>query len=92
MDYRYIRVEDDGRELAVYFTCRELTRDSVIEAVARELYDACELADTGRTMILDWSGVEFMASAFLGKLITPNPPAPLSLATAIRRTARRAAP
>jgi|GEM_PF-1752750 len=92
MNCRYIRVDDDGRDVVVYFTCRELTRDSDIEAVARELYDACELADTGRTMILDWSGVEFMASAFLGKLITPNPHAPLSSTAARRRTGRRAMP
>ena len=92
MNYRYIRVENDGRDLVVYFTWRKLAEDHVMEGVARELFDASKLADTGRTMILDWSGVEFMASAFLGKLFTPNPPAPLSSTAAIRRTGRRAAP
>ena len=70
-DYRQIQVRQNGTVYVVNFVEHKILNDMVIETVARELYDLAG-KDECENILLNFSGVGFLSSSVLGKLITLN--------------------
>ncbi len=69
--YRQIQVKQNGTVFVVNFVEHKILNDMVIETVARELYDLAAREDC-QNILLNFSGVGFLSSSVLGKLITLN--------------------
>jgi anti-anti-sigma factor len=73
MEYRHIRIEDRGDELVAHCLQHKYVSDMDVEGVARELFDACNVAITEtKNVVFDLGGVQLLSSSMLGKLITIN--------------------
>jgi len=70
-DYRHIEVSKNGQVHVVRFLETKILNDMVIEGIARELYDLAAQEDCNN-ILLNFTGVGFLSSSVLGKLITLN--------------------
>lgn len=70
-DYRHIEVSRNGAVYVAKFLEHKILNDMVIEGIARELYDLAAKEDC-KNILLNFSGVGFLSSSVLGKLITLN--------------------
>lgn len=70
-DYRHIEVSKNGVVYVARFLETKILNDMVIEGIARELYDLAAQEDC-TNLLLNFSGVGFLSSSVLGKLITLN--------------------
>ena len=64
-----IEVTKSGDVTVVRFVDRKIVDDTRVQELATELFHLVE-SDNRRALLLNFSGVEFVASAALGKLIT----------------------
>ena len=55
--------------LVVGFGAAKLLDEATIQAVGKELLDVAAGADEGQKVLLSFTGVEFMSSAMLGRLV-----------------------
>ncbi len=68
--YNRINVsEKDGGVTVVNFVDRKILDEANIQELGRELFGLVE-SDDGKKLVLNFSNVEFLSSAALGKLIT----------------------
>lgn len=70
-DYRHIEVSRNGAVYVAKFLEHKILNDMVIEGIVRELYDLAAKEDC-KNILLNFSGVGFLSSSVLGKLITLN--------------------
>lgn len=70
-DYRHIEVSKNGIVFVARFLETKILNDMVIEGIARDLYDLAAQEDC-TNLLLNFSGVGFLSSSVLGKLITLN--------------------
>ncbi len=70
-DYRHIEVSKNGIVYVARFLETKILNDMVIEGIARELNDVAAQEDC-TNLLLNFSGVGFLSSSVLGKLITLN--------------------
>jgi len=70
-DYRHIEVSRNGAVYVAKFLEHKILNDMVNEGIARELYDLAAKEDC-KNILLNFSGVGFLSSSVLGKLITLN--------------------
>ena len=66
---RRLDVSDVGDVSVVRFRDKKIMEDPGIQELGRELFDLVE-CDNRKKVLLDFSGVSFMSSAALGKLVT----------------------
>ena len=66
---RRLDVSDVGDVTVVRFRDKKIMQDSGIQEIGRELFDLVE-CDNRKKVLLDFSGVSFMSSGALGKLVT----------------------
>ena len=66
---RRLNVSDVGDVSVVRFHDKKIMEDPGIQELGRELFDLVE-CDNRKKVLLDFSGVSFMSSAALGKLVT----------------------
>jgi anti-sigma B factor antagonist len=68
---RRLEVEDIGDVTVVSFTDKKILDEQNIQVIGEQLFGLVD--DSGRTkLLLNFSNVEYMSSAALGKLITLN--------------------
>ena len=67
--YRRIRITESGEVTVVKFVDRKILDEANIQELGHELYQLVE-QDNRSKIILNFSSVEFLSSAALGKLIT----------------------
>ncbi|MCE5303821.1 MAG: STAS domain-containing protein [Planctomycetaceae bacterium] len=67
--YRRLDVTEVGDVTVVRFRDRKIVEDLNIQQLGQELFQLVEL-DNCRRLLLNFSSVEFLSSAALGKLIT----------------------
>lgn len=67
--YRRIQIAESGEVTVVKFTDRKILDEVNIQELGQELFKLVE-QDNRRKLILNFSNVEFLSSAALGKLIT----------------------
>lgn len=67
--HRRIDVTKTGDVSVVKFLDRKILDEVAIQELGAELFGLVEI-DNRKTILLDFSGVEFLSSAALGKLIT----------------------
>lgn len=70
-DYRHIEVSKNGVVYVARFLETKILNDMVIEGIARELFDLAAQEDC-TNLLLNFTGVGFLSSSVLGKLITLN--------------------
>jgi len=70
-DYRHIEVSKNGIVFVARFLETKILNDMVIEGIARELNDLAAQEDC-KNLLLNFTGVGFLSSSVLGKLITLN--------------------
>ncbi len=70
-DYRHIEVTKNGVVYMAKFLETKILNDMVIEGIARELGELAADEDC-TNLLLNFSGVGFLSSSVLGKLITLN--------------------
>jgi anti-anti-sigma factor len=68
-DYHRIKVSEVGDVSVVRFVDEKILDGAKIQQMGTELFDLAESADRGK-VVLNFSDVEFLSSAALGKLIT----------------------
>ena len=68
-DYRRIEVSDVGQVSVVRFNDRKILDETNIQELGQELFSLIE-SENKQNLLLDFSSVEFLSSAALGKLIT----------------------
>ena len=67
--YTYLDLKDAGEVLVVTFKQASILDQAVIDEIGKELAQARLEAAGNRKMLVDFSAVEFMSSAMLGKLV-----------------------
>ena len=67
--YRRIEVKEDGAVTIVRFVDRKILDESNIQELGKELFKLVD-EDNRINLLLNFSSVEFLSSAALGKLIT----------------------
>ncbi len=70
-EHRQLKIEEVGDVTVVHFREHWISNTSVIGELGQELYQLVEQGE-GRKLVLDFSSVEFLSSAALGKLISLN--------------------
>ena len=70
-EFRHLDVVKNGVVYVVRFSNGRILENTVIERTARELHQLADLEDC-RNLLLNFSGVTFLASSMLGKLLTLN--------------------
>jgi anti-sigma B factor antagonist len=68
---RHLRVSEVGDASVVHFLDRKILDEASIQELGQELFQLVEL-DQRKKLVLNFSAVEFLSSAALGKLITLN--------------------
>ncbi len=68
-EHQQVRIEEIGDITVVHFHEHWISGFLEIESLGRELYGLAE-ENRRKKILLDFSGVEFLSSSFLGKLIT----------------------
>jgi anti-sigma B factor antagonist len=58
--------------IIVKFANDRIVEEKLIQSIGRELMEAVEAANETKTLRMDFSGVQFMSSAMLGKLVLLN--------------------
>ena len=66
------RVEDSDDQMVVHFNDAKILDEGTILATGKELLDMLDRASTDKAMILDFTTVQFMSSAMIGKLVLLN--------------------
>jgi anti-anti-sigma factor len=67
--YRRIKVNESANISVVQFTDEKIIDSETIQELGQELFDLIE-KDQRKKVVLNFSNVEFLSSAALGKLIT----------------------
>lgn len=67
--HRRIDVSKTGDVSVVTFTDQKILEETAIQELGAELFGLVEI-DNRKAILLDFTGVEFLSSAALGKLIT----------------------
>lgn len=68
---RRLEVQDVGDVAVVKFMDKKILDESNIQMIAEQLYELVD-EDRRHKLLLDFSGVDYLSSAALGKLITLN--------------------
>jgi anti-sigma B factor antagonist len=66
---KHLRIERNADALVVHFLDQRIQADAAIAGLGQELYAVVDRPDCLK-MVLDFSEVEFLSSAMLGKLIS----------------------
>ena len=69
--YQRLQVSDVGGVTVVHFVDRKILDEANIQELGQELFDLVERENRSK-ILLNFSNVEFLSSAALGKLITLN--------------------
>ena len=64
-----LRTQETDDVLVVYFTASKVLDEATIQGIGQELMDAAASAATNKRLLLNFSGVAFMSSAMIGKLV-----------------------
>ena len=67
--YRRVKVHEVGEITVVGFRDRKIIEDLSIQELGQELFQLAE-SEKGKKILLNFSSVDFLSSAALGKLIT----------------------
>lgn len=67
-----LRTQETEGVLVVYFTDTKILEEAKIQKVGGELIEAAGAAATGKKMVLNFTGVGYMSSAMIGKLVLLN--------------------
>ncbi|MHB8971432.1 MAG: STAS domain-containing protein [Pirellulaceae bacterium] len=67
-----LRTQETESVLVVYFTETKILDEAKIQKIGSELIEAADTAMANKKMVLNFSGVGFMSSAMIGKLVLLN--------------------
>ena len=68
MSKQFLKVDQSGDVAVVTFLVKRILDEPTIQAIAEQLFSLIE-QDGNRKLLLNFTGVEYMSSAALGKLI-----------------------
>lgn len=69
--FRHLRVERSADTLVVHFLDSRITAELAISSLGSELYAVVDRPDCQK-LVLDFSAVDFLSSAMLGKLVSAS--------------------
>jgi len=67
-----LRTQETDGILIVRFTDTKILDEAKIQKIGTELIEAADAAAADKKMVLNFTGVEFMSSAMIGKLVLLN--------------------
>ena len=67
-----LRTQETDGVLVVYFTDSKILDEAKIQKIGAELIEAADAAAAEKKMVLNFTGVGFMSSAMIGKLVLLN--------------------
>jgi anti-anti-sigma factor len=67
-----LRTQETDGVLVVYFNDSKILDEAKIQKIGTELIDAADSAASDKKLLLNFSGVGFMSSAMIGKLVLLN--------------------
>jgi anti-sigma B factor antagonist len=67
-----LRTQETDGVLVVYFTDSKILDEAKIQKIGSELIAAADAAAADKKMVLNFTGVGFMSSAMIGKLVLLN--------------------
>ncbi len=67
-----LRTQETDGVLVVYFSDNKILDEAKIQKIGTELIDAADSATSDKRLLLNFTGVGFMSSAMIGKLVLLN--------------------